>query len=78
VSAGKDTSVPFLMSRSAPPCSHTKSRPSGAKVIAVGLSRPSARSERENPEGSAEAEVPPDAAAERPVIAASKRGVMAS
>ena len=35
-----DSSAPFLMTRSAPPCCETNRRPSGAKAIAVGLASP--------------------------------------
>ena len=39
------------MTRSRPPCSQTKSRPSGANCIAVGLESPLATSVSVNPEG---------------------------
>src|SRR5215470_9881281 len=37
---GVESNPPFLITRSAPPCSQTKMRPSGAISIAVGFERP--------------------------------------
>ena len=48
----------FLMTRSAPPCWATKSRPSGAKAIAVGLESPVAMRVSEKPAGSVAACAP--------------------
>src|SRR5258707_390558 len=40
---GVGSNVPFWMTRAAPPCSVTKTRPSGATASAVGEGRPLAR-----------------------------------
>ena len=53
---GVDRSVPFLITRRAPPCWQTNSRPSGAKAIAVGLLMPLATTDSLNPAGSVAAE----------------------
>ena len=49
---GVGSSAPFLMTRSCPPCSQTKRRPSGANAIAVGFARPLATSVSAKPDGS--------------------------
>jgi hypothetical protein len=40
VTNGVGRSPPFLITRSVPPCSQTKIRPSGASAIAVGFVNP--------------------------------------
>jgi hypothetical protein len=51
VRKGVASSAPFLMTRSAPACWHTKMRPSGAMAIAVGDERPLATTLSLNPAG---------------------------
>ncbi len=46
------SSVPFLITRSRPPCSVTNSRPSGANAIAVGAASPVATCVSAKPVGS--------------------------
>lgn len=48
VRKGSSSNVPFLMTRRSPPCSLTKSLPSGENAIEVGLVKPSANSESKN------------------------------
>jgi hypothetical protein len=51
VKNGCASKVPFLITRSRPPCSATNTRPSGANAIAVGALRPLTTSVSANPEG---------------------------
>lgn len=48
VRKGSSSNIPFFMIRRVPPCSLTKSLPSGENAIEVGLVKPSTNSESKN------------------------------